>query len=153
LKLIFESNAEADNFAYNISYRYYNSIEAIYHEHYAHIFPQWADIVSSLMLKLKARPVRYGIPTYDAEYTNLTAIFNDNLKMIERYRAKVVEVIEVAELSDDYEVKIAMEDFLKSTVLTYVAQADEWASKVTQYSEIQFDTKFAQLTHFIPIDK
>ena len=58
LRKSFDCNAQADNFAYNIDYSRYPNIGNIYHHSFAHVFPNLADQISDLMIKLNARPVR-----------------------------------------------------------------------------------------------
>ena len=39
LKAFFNANAVSDNIAYWLGYNYYNNIEKLYHEKWAHAFP------------------------------------------------------------------------------------------------------------------
>ena len=67
LQKSFDCNAQADNLAYNIDYTRYPLTADVYHHSFAHVFPQLADVISDLMIKLNARPIRKGINTYDKE--------------------------------------------------------------------------------------
>lgn len=154
LQLSFECNAQADNFAYNIDYARYPNIAEIYHHSYAHKFPELADVISALMIKLNARPIRKSIRGFDAEYRSLRDLFVDNDTMVEKYRDAIRKTIDVADLNGDYEIRIAMENFLVD-FLPYLKQADVWRNKAEQYENApqQFDVHFAELTTFIPIQE
>lgn len=154
LQKSFECNAIADNFAYNIDYLRYPNIGDIYHHSYAHAFPAFADEISPLMIELNSRPVRLAIPDHTKEYLTLYDIFVDNDNMAESYRSEIKKTIEIAEINDDYEIKIAMENFLNE-FLPYLKQADVWRKKAEQYADCpnSFDVHFEELTTFIQIVK
>ncbi len=154
LQKSFDCNAQADNLAYNIDYTRYPLTADIYHHSFAHIFPQLADVISDLMIKLNARPIRKGINTYDKEYLSLQDVFIDNDRMTEEYRQEIRKTIDIADMNDDYEIRIAMEDFLNK-FLPYVKQSDVWRFKAEQYKDSpwQFDVHFEELTTFIPVVK
>ena len=154
VKYSFELNAFADNCAYNIDYMQYPNIGDIYHHSFAHVFPQLADIITELMIKLNARPVRLGLSDFITEYGDLVVLFEDNNKKVEDYRKAIKETINIAEMNEDDEVKIALEEFLIK-FLPYVKQSDIWLNKAQQYKERpqQFDIHFEELTTFIPIIK
>lgn len=147
----FDCNAQADNFAYNIDYTRYPNIADLYHHAFAHKFPQLADTISDLMIKLNARPIRKPVNGYNAEYLSLYDLFVDNDRMIEDYRLEVKKTIDIADMNDDYEVRIAMENFLLE-LLPYVKQSDVWRTKAEQYKEqpYEFDIHFKELTTLIP---
>lgn len=152
IKKSFECNAQADNFAYNIDYTRYPNIAEVYHHSFAHKFPQLADVISEMMIKLNARPVRRPVAGFESEYLALTDLFADNDRMVEDYRQEIRKTIDIADMNDDYEVRIEMEEFLRS-FLPYVKQADIWRNKAEQYSTDpwQFDVHFKELTTFIPL--
>lgn len=154
LQKSFECNAIADNLAYNIDYMRYPNIGNIYHHSYAHAFPAFADEISPVLIELNARPVRIGLPDHTEEYRSLYDIFIDNDKMAEMYRQEIKKTIEIAEINDDYEVKIMMENFL-TEFLPYLKQADVWRDKAGQYRECpeEFDVHFETLTTFIEVVK
>ena len=135
IKKSFDCNAQADNFAYNIDYTRYPNIANLYHHAFAHKFPQLADVISDLMIQLNARPVRKAVNEYKSEYLSLYDLFVDNDRMMEEYRQEVRKTIDIADLNDDYEVRIAMEDFLLK-LLPYVKQSDIWRTKSEQYKDV-----------------
>lgn len=151
LQLSFDCNAQADNFAYNIDYTRYPNIGNIYHHSFAHKFPQLADTISDLMIKLNARPVRKALNSYTDEYVSLVDLFADSDRMVEKYRQAIRKTIDIADINEDYEVRIAMEEFLIS-FLPYVKQSDIWRNKAIEYKDKpwQFDIHFEKLTTFIP---
>ena len=150
----FDCNAMADNLAYNIDYAYYPNIADIYHHSFAHKFPALADEISDLMVKLNARPIRKPLNGYTSEYLNLVEVFEDNRKLAEDYRLAIKKTIDIADMNDDYEVRIAMENLLLE-FLPYVKQSETWFNKAKQYenSTQQFDVHFEELTTLIPIIK
>lgn len=148
----FNCNAQADNFAYCIDYTRYPNIANIYHHSFAHKFPELADVISDLMIKLNARPIRKALNAYESDYKSLMDLFIDNERMVEDYRMEIKKTIDIADMNEDYEVRIAMEDFLMR-FLPYVKQADMWRTFAEKYrdDEISFDVHFKDLTTFIPI--
>ena len=154
LRKSFDCNAQADNFAYNIDYNRYPNIGNIYHHSFAHVFPALADQISDLMLKLNARPIRESLNAYEAQYMELKDLFIDNDRMAEDYRQSIKKVIDIADLNDDYEVRIFMENFLLE-FLPYVKQSDMWRTFAERYQNdpMSFDIHFEELTTFIPIKK
>lgn len=150
----FDCNAQADNFAYSIDYARYPNIANIYHHSFAHAFPAFADIISDLMIKLNAKPVRRPLNGYESDYRSLRDLFKDNDAMVEEYRLAVKKTIDIADLNDDYEVRIAMEEFLIK-LLPFVKQSDMWRTFAEKYDgdELNFDVHFEELTTLIPIVK
>jgi hypothetical protein len=149
----FEMNAFADNAAYNIDFSQYPQTSELYHEVFAHHFPAIADVLSSLMIKLNARPVRYPLPGYTDDYDgNIRKIFEDTATMCEIYRKEIIATIEIAEDNSDFEVKIALEDFLLK-FLPYRKQADIWATEAARYEDDykSFDARIPVFTTFISI--
>ena len=144
----FDYNGFSDNVAYNLGFYDYRNIEGIYHEKWAHVFPEMADVLSSLLLSLDARPVRLPIGSYTKDYKgNLVEMFDDNLRAAEEFRAEIIQTLDVAELNDDVEVKLALEDFLEDFV-PYRKQAEVWARYAHRYegNERSFEQRFANLT-------
>lgn len=155
VKISFDANAVVDNLAYNLAYYDYPNIEKIIHGSFAHKFPVFADILTDMMLELDARPVRKAIFAHEEDYEgNLVKIFEDNLNMCEEYRRAIIQVIEVAELNEDYEVKIKLEEFL-SMFNTYRKQASVWYKYAKRYENDHkaFDVHFSDFTKYISISE
>ena len=150
LKSFFNANAKSDNIAYWLGYNYYNNIEKIYHEKWAHAFPgdDFADGLSNFMLKLDIRPVRIGLESHDYDYKDLVEVFEDNKNMIESLLNEVHELIEIAEMNDDVEVKLYAEE-LSLLILDYFKQAEEWehVSKTTTPNDMNIHIE--HYTNFI----
>jgi hypothetical protein len=143
----FDMNAQADNFAYNLSKMQYNKMSDIVHHSYAHAFPvEFADAISDEMLLLDVRPIRKPGAGFDEEYTDINKIFEDNVGMIMKYQKQVLDTIDIAEYNGDVSVKIFLEDFLVHTVDKFAAQALEWYKSAQRYDPIQLNVHFAQLT-------
>lgn len=149
--LSFDANSVVDNFAYNLAYYNYPNIEEIVHEYFAHKFPDFADFLTDMMIELDARPVRKAMEAHDKDYQgNLVKIFEDNLFMCDDYRRAIIQVIEVAELNEDYEVKIKLEEFL-AMFNTYRKQASVWYEYAKRYEGDYktFDVHFEEFTKYI----
>ena len=150
LRKSFDCNARADNLAYNLDYAVYPNIQEVYHHKFAHKFPELADVISELMIKLNARPIRKQIGGYAEVFETPLKVFEENDKMAEEYRREIYKTIDIADLNEDYEVRIAIEDFLLK-FLPYVKQSDIWLNKAKQYKNEpwQFDIHFKELTTLI----
>ena len=155
VRLSFDANSVVDNFAYNLAYYDYPNIEGIVHESFAHKFPEFADVLTDMMIELDVRPVRKSIETHDKDYNgDLLKIFEDNLSMCDDYRKAIIQVIEVAELNEDYEVKIKLEEFL-TMFNNYRKQASVWYKYAKRYEGDykSFDVHFEEFTKYISTSK
>ena len=144
----FSFNAFSDNIAYNLGYYDYRNIEDIYHSLWAHHMSTIADVLSSTLLSLDARPIRLPVAGYERDYEgNLVEMFDDNLRAAEEFRTAIVQTLEVAELNEDTEVKLALEDFLMEFV-PYRKQAEVWARYAHRYegNERSLEQRFGNLT-------
>ncbi len=148
LKLSFQCNAEADNFAYNLDFLNFYNIGTFYHNNFAHVFPELADKITDFMKQINIRAIRLGLSDYIEKYQNLNAIFSDNLSMIQNYRQNIKELIELADINNDYEIKIFFEQFYIDTI-KYEKQACEWLEYSKKLSEEIFELNFKNLTHFL----
>ena len=150
LQKFFDANAISDNIAYWLGFNYYNNIEKIYHEKWAHAFTGeiFADGLSAFMLKCDVRPVRKGLETHDKNFEMLDAAFTENRVMIEDLELAIRNLIETAEFNDDMQVKLYAED-LSLTILNYVKQAKEWEHIAQVRASYDVDIHFAEYTHFI----
>ena len=149
----FGNNSEADNLAYCLADSCYPAISEIYHQKFAHFFTGdvMADGVSELMDMLDARPVRLAVAENSNDYEgNLAAIFNDNVDMCSRCRETIIKIIDLAELNDDYEVKIWAEELLMK-FMPYYKQARVWDEFAKRYEGDykSFNIHFAELTTYI----
>lgn len=154
VKFSFDANAVVDNYAYNLAYYHFPNIEKIVHKAFAHKFPVFSDVITDMMIQLDARPVRKGIGTHDEDFNgDLLKIFEGILALSDDYRRAVIETIEVAEMNDDYEVKIQMEEFLVMFE-PYRKQADIWLKYAERYRDDykSFDVHFEDFTVLIDKD-
>ena len=88
---------------------------------------------------------------HDKDYNgDLSKIFEDNLSMCDDYRRAIIQVIEVAELNEDYEVKIKLEEFL-TMFNNYRKQASVWYKYAKRYEGDykSFDVHFEEFTKYI----
>lgn len=153
LGTFFGNNSEADNLAYCLADACYPDISEIYHQKFAHFFTGdvMADGISELMDKLDARPIRLAVPENDTDYAgDLVAIFTDNETMCKNCREAIIKIIDLAELNDDYEVKIWAEELLMKFV-PYYKQARVWAKFAKRYENDykSFNIHFSDLTTYI----
>lgn len=142
----FEMNSFCDNVAYELGYYNFPHIEKIFHLTFAHAFTgdKFADGLSDFMLELEARPVRLPVPEHSKSYNgNLIAMFDDVLLECEKFRQDIIRAIEIAELNEDMEVKIYLEDLIEDFV-PYRKQAKDWATQAHRYAqdEVSFDIHF-----------
>lgn len=147
----FEMNSFCDNIAYEVGYYNYPHIEKIFHLTFAHAFTgdKFADALSDFMIELEARPVRLPVVGHEKSYDgNLVAIFDDVLAECERFRGDIIHAIEVAELNEDIEVKVMLEDLIEDFI-PYRKQAKDWATQAHRYvgNEISFDVHFHEFSH------
>lgn len=146
LQKCFQMNSYCDNLAYNMSALHMINIEPIFHEKFAHTFPQFADIISEMMVKLDARPIRKALSENIDDYDNFKLIFADLKENIDIYREDIIGVIESADINGDIEVKITMENFL-SNFMNYLNQVNIWYKKSKEYSQVEdFDQDFTSFT-------
>ena len=149
----FKLNHLMDNLVYQIDYEAYPNIAKIVHESYAHVWPAFADNISDFMIRLNAKPIRNN---FTAQYTDhngdLQGIFKDITRYTEEYRGKVLETLDVAEMQDDAETKIFLEDYLLK-ITPYRKQANLWATFAERYVDNykNFNIHFEKLTTAIPI--
>lgn len=143
----FQMNSFCDNIAYNLGYKKMVNTEPIFHEKFAHAFPALADIVSELMLKMEARPIRKALNEDAYEYESNLLMFADLKDAVDKFRRDIIKVIEISEINDDYEIKIDMENFL-SEFKKYLDQVNTWNMKAIQYGENveKFDHDFPEFT-------
>ena len=146
LQKCFQMNSYCDNLAYNMSALHMINVEPIFHEKFAHAFPGFADIVSEMMVKLDARPIRKALEENVNDYDNFQLIFADLKDNIDNYRENIIGVIESADINNDVEVKIIMEKFLHNFI-NYLNQVNIWYKKSKEYSRVEdFNQDFASFT-------
>ena len=143
----FQMNSFCDNIAYNIGYRKMICTEPLFHEKFAHAFPGFADIISELMLRLEARPVRGNLNANIIEYQSNVDMFADLKREVDQYRMDIFRVIDVADLNNDIEAKVEMENF-SSNFLRYLDQVNLWYKKAQEYGDAveKFDHDFPSFT-------
>lgn len=146
LQKCFQMNSYCDNLAYNMSALHMINVEPVFHEKFAHAFPDFADTVSEMMVKLDARPIRKALSENIDSYDNFKLIFADLKENIDSYREDVIGVIESADINSDTEVKIIMENFLINFI-DYLNQVNIWYKKSKEYSQVEdFDQDFTSFT-------
>ena len=146
LQKCFQMNSYCDNLAYNMSALQMINVEPVFHEKFAHAFPEFADVVSEMMVKLDAKPARKALIENTDDYNNFKLIFADLKDNIDHYREDIVSVIESADINGDIEVKITMEKFLLN-FMNYLNQVNIWYKKSKEYSRIEdFNQDFASFT-------
>ena len=146
LKDMFKANSTADNIAYALDFSGLHHCSAIYHESVAHVFGTWADMISECMTKLNARAVRRSFPGDEKDYSGITEVFTDNLRLLENIRAKVLHALDIL----DYDIAnrdlvLILED-LSKLVLDKLYQSNIWLQYAEYYERkdkvMQFDQNF-----------
>lgn len=147
LALTFQGNSQADNCAYNLASLTMLQSEKIFHEKYAHIFPEWADLISECMLTLGGIPVRKGLQENIHKYTDIALIFTSIHDFLLSYRNKIYEIIEIADMNNDREVVIFLDDLL-TIILPYLKQTNIWLTKANKMKDNteKFDDEFEDFT-------
>ena len=153
LQSLFEGNAIVDNLVYNLQDRRYFNLANALHEPIAHKLTSLADEVSDLMIKLGGRPVRYGMGDHAVKYEKVEDIFNVLYATLSNIRGQVIRTLSEAEMADNYEVKIFLEDFLNSELLPLIAQVDEWVRILAEDKDAaSFDRHIEDYSHALDID-
>ena len=146
LQKCFQMNSYCDNLAYNMSALHMINVEPVFHKKFTHAFPEFADIISEMMVKLDARPISKALTENIDYYDNFQLIFTDLKDNIDIYRDDIIGVIESADINSDIEVKITMENFL-CDFMNYLNQVNIWYKKSKEYSQIEdFDQDFTSFT-------
>ncbi len=143
----FQMNSHSDNVAYWLGFNQLVEAEEIFHEKYAHEFPQLADEISNFMIKMGKRPVRPALTSDEEDYPNLIIVFSDVKQMLDKFRAKIQECLDIAEINNETECKVFLENFLFNLV-KYVNQVRIWAKKAEQIGDnpVKFDKYFDDFT-------
>ena len=132
LQVLFGGNAKIDNLCYNLQHLYLNNLADALHTPVAHKLPELADHVSDFMDKLGGRPVRYGTADY-----------------FEELRKDVILSIDDADMNDDVEVRIWLENFLVEEILPLRKQAAEWLDATNKLTDSELNIHIADYTHYL----
>ena len=149
--MCFNANAVIDNLAYSLDYHYYNRIADIVHHSVAHAMPALADQITDQMLKLSARPVRKDINGYAEDYETPKEVFQVLLQTLEGIRQYTKDLIEIADMNEDDEVRIFAEEFLMH-VMCYVKQSEEWIDAASKMDANTLNIHINDYTHFIVVE-
>lgn len=142
----FQMNSHADNCAYWLAHNGFVNTEKIFHEKYAHIFPQWADKITDLMIKMQVRPVRKNLESNEINYIDYLVLFEEVYNQLNNYRKKIYDVIEVVEINEDREIVSFLEEFLLE-LTNYLNQVNIWKNKAEIIEDpVTFDRYFNSFT-------
>lgn len=147
LTLTFQGNSHADNCAYWLGFNQLLEAEENFHEKYAHAFPKWADEISDFLGEMGARAIRGPLEGNNKNYQNIGELFTDVKAFFVNYKTKIKEVIEVAEINEDLDVKTFLEDY-SLRLCKYLKQVDIWEKKSLLLIDdvISFDDNFDDYT-------
>lgn len=146
LKLTFQCNSHADNCAYNLAYLTMSQAEKLYHEVYAHKFPEWADMISDYIVSLGGVPVRLGLEPNVERYEDFKEVFIETQENLKEYREKIYEVVEIADMHNNREIVCLLDDLLKM-LIPYFKQVHIWATKAARIGDMdKFDEDFEDFT-------
>ena len=147
INLNFQMNEFCDNIAYILGYKKMVKSEEIFHSRFAHKFPEFADRISNLMIKLEVRPKRGSLKTEDRDYIDNVEMFKDLKKKIDEFRTSIIKLIDIADINNDVEVRTEMEGFL-TDFIPYLNQSNIWLDKAIKYGDNlkDFDKDFSVFT-------
>ena len=149
--MCFNANAVIDNLAYSLDYHYYSRIANVVHHSVAHAMPALADQITDQMLKLSARPVRKDINGYVEDYETPKEVFQVLLQTLEGIRQYTKDLIEIADMNEDDEVRIFAEDFLMK-IMCYVKQSEEQIDAASKMDANTLNIHIDDYTHFITVE-
>lgn len=149
LQLLFGGNARVDNLCYNLQYLHLNNLAEALHAPVAHRLPELADEVSDFMDQLGGRPVRYGNPDCNEKYDNAKEVFSQLFDFFEELRKDIILSIDDADMNDDVEVRIWLENFLVEKILPFRKQAAEWLDATDKLSDNELNIHIADYTHYL----
>ena len=149
LQELFEGNAIIDNLVYNLIYHGYNELGDAIHKPVAHKLPEMADEISDLIDRMGGRPVRYGLETHNEVLAEVPAVFTKLNEYFLSLRIILNKLIEDADMEDDAEVRIYLEDFLNRMVMPYVRQSEEWKKAADRLASDTFNIHIKEYTHYI----
>ena len=149
LQILFGGNAKIDNLYYNLQHLYLNNLADAIHVPVAHKLTELADKVSDLIDQLGGRPVRYGTTDYSEKYENAAKVFSQLSNYFEELRKDVILSIDDADMNDDVEVRIWLENFLVEEVLPLRKQASEWLNATNKLIDSDFNIHIADYTHYL----
>ena len=146
LKEMFKANSVADNIAYNLDGMGLHNCAGIYHEKFAHVWPELADDISGCMTKLNAKAVRRSFPGDENTYASITEAFNSSLSLVEHIRDRVLNAIDVLDYDiNNKEVILELED-LAEDILDILYMSNVWSQYAEYYDKkekvMQFDQNF-----------
>ena len=149
LQVLFGGNAKIDNLCYNLQHLYLNNLADALHTPVAHKLPALADQVSDFMDKLGGRSVRYGTVDYSEKYENAKEIFSQLSNYLEELRKDIILSIDDADMNDDVEVRIWLENFLVEEILPLRKQAAEWLDATDKLTDSELNIHIADYTHYL----
>jgi ferritin len=132
LQKTFQMNSHSDNCAYWLDFYGFVNTQDIVHSKYAHMFPELADKISDLMTKLNVRPKRLALEADDKDYENYVLLFADIYNKFVEYQNFIIEVIDIAEMNEDKEVVIFLENYLDNLYI-FLKQTRIWKDKAETY--------------------
>ena len=147
LQATFQMNSHADNCAYWLAFNNFTNISEIFHEKYAHKFPEWADKISDMMINLGYKPERYCLEENNYDYSDYMELFEDVETELEHYRELICRTIDTANTFKFRELVGFLDDFLLELV-EYKKQVKIWINKasITLNSSLEFDLHFGKFT-------
>lgn len=149
LQMLFGGNAIIDNLCYNLQHLHLNNLAEALHAPVAHRLPELADEVSDFVDQLGGRSVRYGTSDYDEEYGTAKEVFSQLSNYFEELRKDIILSIDDADMNDDVEVRIWLENFLVEKVLPLRKQAAEWLDATDRLSDDELNIHIADYTHYL----
>ena len=147
LQVTFQMNSHADNCAYWLAFNDFIKTQNIFHEKYAHKFPEWADLISDFMIKLGFQPIRKSLEENDYDYSDFIELFEDVENELEHYKELIYKTIDTITLHNFREIVSFLDNYLLE-LTDYTQQVSIWLKKAEDYSNMpfEFDEKFKEIT-------
>lgn len=147
LQATFQMNSHADNCAYWLAFNDFVGSQEIFHKNYAHKFPEWADLISDLMIKLGGQPIRKSLEDNDYDYSDFVELFEDVETELEHYKETIYRTIDTMETYKIREIVSFLDSYL-SELVAYVNQVNIWVVKANENitNPSRFDKYFKEFT-------
>lgn len=147
LQATFQMNSHADNCAYWLASNNFVNTSKVFHERYAHKFPELADAISDFMIKLGMKPIRKALEENDYDYSDYIELFEDVETELVHYREIIYKTIDTIEKQNMREIVSFLDEYLLK-LIDYINQVVIWENKANDIGDnySRFDKYFESFT-------
>lgn len=151
LREMFKANSVSDNISYGLQHLSMYNSSRYHHEKFSHIYPVWADQISTIMDKLGSKSERRSFDGDTNVYGDIVEAFTANVKLLEHIRERILATMEVLDYDmNNKEVILNLED-LSLEVLDLLYEANKILDYAIYYhnkgKDFQFDFKIQSLAN------